>query len=546
MPRLTWMILLLGISLGNVCLAQSQGTLELIEKSESLRSEIEQLRTERDHLSGESQSSLNIRLAERHLRLLNVYDELALALREDREAGLDVSQVTQQLAPKLLRLGPHIRRAIEQRQKAIDTLDGKFEPLSVEWLAAFREHNQFIDTGLTALSQHVENLADLSLNNKDSQEFLNQALHQRAEILAGQVSLTQRAIENATLHLENRPDDADTKARKQAQDEKLALITNSLRVVIALMRDNKLETERYQELLIRTTGDITADILDANLIKRLAQAWLADTVDFIKHNGAAVFFKLVVFFAIIGIFYLLSRWASKLLHKSLRRSNVRMSSLMEDMLVKLTGRLVLFIGVLIGLGQLGVSVGPILAGLGVAGFIVGFALQDTLGNFASGMMILIYRPFDVDDVIEAAGIKGQVRSMNLVSTTILTFDNQTLVVPNNKIWGDVIRNVTAQNQRRVDMVFGIGYQDDIDQAEKVLNSILADHDKVLSEPEPIVRLHTLNDSSVDFVVRPWVNTEDYWDVYWDVTRAVKKRFDAEGISIPFPQRDVHIYQTTEK
>jgi small conductance mechanosensitive channel len=116
-------------------------------------------------------------------------------------------------------------------------------------------------------------------------------------------------------------------------------------------------------------------------------------------------------------------------------------------------------------------------------------------------------------------------------------------VPNSKIWGDVIRNVTDQKQRRVDMVFGIGYSDDIPKAEEVLMSILKAHDKVLPEPEPNVKLHTLNESSVDFIVRPWVKTIDYWDVYWDVTREVKQRFDAENISIPFPQRDVHVYKT---
>jgi small conductance mechanosensitive channel len=130
--------------------------------------------------------------------------------------------------------------------------------------------------------------------------------------------------------------------------------------------------------------------------------------------------------------------------------------------------------------------------------------------------------------------------MSLVSTTILTFDNQTLVVPNNKIWGDVIRNVTAQKVRRVDLVFGIGYEADIPHAEQVLHAIVKEHPKVLEEPEPTIKLHNLGDSSVDFIVRPWAKTEDYWDVYWDVTREVKMRFDREGISIPFPQRDVHL------
>jgi small conductance mechanosensitive channel len=199
--------------------------------------------------------------------------------------------------------------------------------------------------------------------------------------------------------------------------------------------------------------------------------------------------------------------------------------------------------VLIALAQVGISLGPLLAGLGVAGFIIGFALQDTLSNFAAGMLILIYRPFDVDDFVEVGGVSGMVNHMSLVNTTILTFDNQTLVVPNSKIWGDVIKNVTAQTIRRVDMVFGISYTDDIPKTERILQEILDSQEAVLDDPEPIVRVHELGDSSVNFIVRPWVETGDYFETYWAITRAVKMRFDEEGISIPFPQTDVHLYKT---
>ena len=179
---------------------------------------------------------------------------------------------------------------------------------------------------------------------------------------------------------------------------------------------------------------------------------------------------------------------------------------------------------------------------GIAGFVLGFALQDALGNFAAGAMILAYRPYDVGDLIDCAGgVFGKVSDMNLVSTTILTLDNQTRVVPNGKIWGDVITNVTAQRVRRVDLVFGIAYQDDIPKAETVLASVLKEHPLVLDDPEPMVKVHELGDSSVNFVVRPWCARDDYWDVHWDVTREVKLRFDREDISIPFPQRDVHFF-----
>jgi len=146
----------------------------------------------------------------------------------------------------------------------------------------------------------------------------------------------------------------------------------------------------------------------------------------------------------------------------------------------------------------------------------------------------------VGDVVEAGGVFGKVSHMSLVNTTILTFDNQTLVVPNTKIWGEVIKNVTSQHIRRVDLVFGISYSDDIPRTETLLKEIVAADERVLTDPEPLIRLNELADSSVNFIVRPWVKTEDYWDVYWHITREVKLRFDEAGISIPFPQTDVHL------
>ena len=174
------------------------------------------------------------------------------------------------------------------------------------------------------------------------------------------------------------------------------------------------------------------------------------------------------------------------------------------------------------------------------GFIIGFALQGTLGNFAAGLMILMHRPYDVGDVVSTAGVTGFVKSMNLNTTTIKTFDNQVVVVPNGSIWGDNIINVTGSDTRRVDMVFGIGYGDDIGKAQGILEDILKSHELVLADPEPNVKVHELGDSSVNFVCRPWTQTSNYWTVYWDITRTVKERFDAEGVSIPFPQRDVHV------
>jgi small conductance mechanosensitive channel len=205
-------------------------------------------------------------------------------------------------------------------------------------------------------------------------------------------------------------------------------------------------------------------------------------------------------------------------------------------------RLVLFIGFFVGLSALEINVGPVLAIIGAAGFVIAFALQNSLSNFASGLLMLAYRPFDIGETVNVAGVLGKVETMNLLSTQLRTPDNQLLVIPNNSVWGGVITNITGITQRRVDLVFGIGYGDDMDVAQKILEDIVNEHELVLKDPEPVVKLHELGESSVNFICRPWVKPENYWKVHWDITREVKRRFDANGVSIPFPQRDVHLYQ----
>lgn len=158
---------------------------------------------------------------------------------------------------------------------------------------------------------------------------------------------------------------------------------------------------------------------------------------------------------------------------------------------------------------------------------------------------MLYKPFDIGDFVESSEVNGTVKSMTLVTTNMITPDNKLLVVPNNELWGKVVTNVTGSNKRRVDMVFGIGYEDDIALAERVLTDVMAAHPLVLKEPETVIGVNELADSSVNLICRPWVKTDDYWTVYRELIRTVKERFDAEGISIPFPQRDIHLINQTK-
>ncbi len=338
------------------------------------------------------------------------------------------------------------------------------------------------------------------------------------------------------------PGDAEIKAKLAVVTNNVSRLAASLGKILGLMQSLDMDTSQYRQQLITVTGQISSDFFDVGVLSALLVGWGKTLWNGLIESGPGLVFKLILFFVLVYFFYKLAGFAQRLTERTFDNAQKQPSQLLRRMVLMVVRNAIIVIGVLIALAQVGISLGPLLAGLGVVGFIVGFALQETLSNFASGMMILIYRPFDVDDYVEAAGISGLVSSMSLVNTTILTFDNQTIVVPNNKIWGDVIRNVTAQKTRRVDLVFGISYDDDIPKAEKILREIVESHDTVLDDPAPNIRLHELGDSSVNFIVRPWVKTEDYWETYWSIMRMVKLRFDEEGITIPYPQRDVHLHQ----
>lgn len=402
----------------------------------------------------------------------------------------------------------------------------------------------------TYYKQQLETLTWLEQVGQDiseTQKSLMQILVARADTLESLVTYTQQQLQAAIDTATNAGKDVTSAQTSHVMmlKERLAQNSQSLNIDISLLDALGHDTAALKKTLFSVSGDITQDVLNFDVASSLVEQWLNTAQEQAINHGPTVVFKLFVFCLILFIAGLAGKLAKQIVKNTVSNSKLNLSKLLQDFFTSLSGKAVFTIGLLIALSQLGIELGPLLAGFGIAGVIIGFALQDTLSNFASGMMILIYRPYDVGDLINAAGVTGRVSHMSLVSTTIKTMDNQRLIIPNNKIWGDTINNITAEHQRRVDMTFGISYSDSIEQAEAILKSIVEAHPKVQPLPEPTIKLHLLSESSVDFIVRPWAKPEDYWEVYWDITREVKMRFDAEGISIPFPQRDVHIYQTTK-
>ena len=335
--------------------------------------------------------------------------------------------------------------------------------------------------------------------------------------------------------------------KKTLQQEREDLIKN-----LTLLRTNKNNTLTRFQLVLEAWEVKGGDTVDFQLYAKALTgtnldltdgdaAWLTVHGWFFSNDGGIRWLtNIIKFMLALVIVAILSMSIGKIVDSAVNR-NKKVSILLKQFIAVSVRRVILTIGFIMSLTLIEINVAPLLALIGAAGLVVGLALQGTLSNFASGMLILIYRPFDVGDIITIDGVSGTVHSMTLLSTSVRTFDNQHLIVPNNNIWESTITNVTGSKTRRVDLIFGIGYGDDIEKAETIMRKIVDNHPLVLKSPETVIKVNELGNSSVNFVCRPWVKTQNYRDVFWDITRQVKEEFTKQGVTIPFPQRDVHVY-----
>lgn len=249
-----------------------------------------------------------------------------------------------------------------------------------------------------------------------------------------------------------------------------------------------------------------------------------------------------IFGALAVLFFgrILAGWIRSVAKKAMRASQI------DDMLIPfLSGMIYVFAIAIVAISAvntLGVSTASFVAIFGAAGLAIALAFQGTFSNFSAGVMLLTFRPFNVGDFVEVGGQSGSVQSINIFSTILHTGDNIQIRIPNSNIFGNTIKNYSANDTRRIDFVVGVDYGDDLGQAVQKCQEIVTGHDKVLAEPAPVIAVHELGDSSVNLVVRPWVKSEDYWTTRWDLTRSLKEGLEGAGLSFPFPQRDVHLYQ----
>ena len=279
--------------------------------------------------------------------------------------------------------------------------------------------------------------------------------------------------------------------------------------------------------------DAVAKVADADF-------WM-QTLEFLKTEGPGLGLKVIGAIVILLIGRMIAGSARSGVRKVMAKRGIDPS--LSGFVSSLLYFIVMTFTVIATVGQFGVQTASFVAILGAAGFAVGMALQGTLANFASGVMLLLFRPFKAGDVVEAAGIKGKVVDIAIFSTTINTPDNVKITVPNGQLYGGIIKNYNGYETRRVDMVMGIGYDSDIDKAMQILRDLADADSRVLKDPEVTIAVSELADSSVNIIFRPWCKTEDYWGIFLDMQKATKQAFDANGIEIPFPQRVVHMQQS---
>jgi len=284
-----------------------------------------------------------------------------------------------------------------------------------------------------------------------------------------------------------------------------------------------------------TTTTPPVDVMEVipTSVEEVSQLWLT-----VQDLGTDWGIKALAALAIL----IIGRWVAKGIRRGVRRMMEKggVDPIIIGFVGSITYIALLAFVVIAALGQLGIQTTSFIAILGAAGLAVGLALQGSLANFAAGFLMIIFRPFRVGDFVEAAGVAGVVKDMQIFTTTLKTGDNKTIIIPNAKISGDNIINYSAEENRRVDMTVGVAYDADLSKVRDVLNDIISKDERILSDPAPQVAVAELADSSVNFVVRIWTKTGDYWAVKCDTTETIKNRFDEAGIGIPFPQRDIHI------
>ena len=392
-----------------------------------------------------------------------------------------------------------------------------------------------------ALGFTMQSLADadaLGIATEEQWARLDRLLLTRAAEESGriQVALSDRAVREASLQSAQRSeanpaDLSQLQLRLRLAEQRIERQADELVALAALLDRRELPTASYRQLAIQATGQISGDVLNPTVAVGLLRDGYERVTAWLRRVGPTALVMLVV----VVVAILVSRAGFLLSWRFLRPRRPGTSRLVTELLERTLMPVATVVGLLLGLTLIGVDTTALLAGLGVLGVIVGLALQDTLGNLAAGLFLLMYRPFDVDDIVTVAGVTGVVRAMGLASTTVVTFDHRRLFVPNSKVWGEVIQNASTEGTRRIDLLVPITYEQDPGRAIELVRGVCADYELILEYPETLVFVSGFRDSAVDLQVHTWARSADWWTVTTQLPRLIRERFLEVGIEAPYPR-----------
>ena len=437
-------------------------------------------------------------------------------------------------------------RSLQWWAREIDDLRGQRSDTPPEEMGDLEtrigEARERLDAIIPALMDIIKDAEILEVDTKKSWQRFDRGINNRAENLVGrlQISVDARETLKKKIATSERAGASEAeigadRTRLQYAETRVQGVAKSLSTTVDMLGARGFETTPYRQFIIRTTGEISERVLDPRVMIGLARDFLKDMGKWLEEKGPTILVKLLIIVASVVFFRLAFRaiwWLMRLVRM------VKLTRLMVQLGNSLLGPIASIFGLFFGFWLVGADPTTLLAGAGVAGVVIGFALQDSLANLAAGFFILATRPFDVDDTIRTGTVVGTVKAMWIANTTVITFDGRRLLIPNRMIWADIIENRSVEPLRRADITVRVGYGEDIDRAIEILLDLVQGEGRVLDHPEPAIFVSGWADSWVEVAVRPWGRNEDWWPLLKDLPRLVALRFAEEGIEIPYPRMEM--------
>ena len=512
-----------------------------LEELARLRGSIETMLTRGRGLTGEELELQRIALLAEVSDLEDAADELAGLIPNLEPSVADSISMT---AEPALRYPPELYlRALEYNSGQLSRQRRKRKNASPSELAEIErevtKRHETIDRLLDDAIGSTRRLDDMGREADDLWEQIDLFLSRRAESLAGRLQIATANLDRLKQQSRSGVGSAEDQEawhfELQTLQQRVDVLIASLKITADDMSARGLNTADYDQLVIETTGMITEDILNPEVLKGLIEGASDDMVQWVRRHGPT----LIVRAGMLLLAILLTRLAFWLGWQAVRLV-LRPALLLQNLINGLLRPASTLIGLLIGLWTLGVNPGTLLAGVGVLSVILGLALQDSLGNIAAGIFILLYRPYDVDEIVQAGGVVGRVKEMGLANTTIVTFDRRRLFVPNKKIWSEVIENRSAEPLRRIEATIRVRYDEDIDATIEYLREVMRKHELVIEDPETEVFVSRLDDAWVEISVWPWTRAVNWWTMETNLSRVLRLALDEKGIEHAFPRYEIRI------